>query len=83
MAEPSSYRTILRSSAIVGGAQVVNILSGLLKMKAAAILLGPAGVGLVGLYQNLMQTAGSVAARTNRSAHCSMPGRSPKRRGRD
>lgn len=57
----SSYRTILRASSIIGGASVINILAGLVKMKAAAVLLGPAGVGLVGLYQNLMQTAGSVA----------------------
>jgi len=57
----SSYRTILRASSIIGGASVVNILAGLVKMKAAAVLLGPAGVGLVGLYQSLMQTAGQVA----------------------
>lgn len=61
--EPAhSYRTILRSSSIMGAASVVNILSGLVKMKAAALLLGPAGVGLIGIYQNLMQTASTVSA---------------------
>jgi PST family polysaccharide transporter len=57
-----SYRTILRSSSIIGGAQVINIAVGILKMKAVAVLLGPAGVGLVGLYLSLVQTASSVAA---------------------
>ncbi len=58
----SSYRTILRSSSIVGGAQLINIVASLAKMKAAAVLLGPAGVGLVGLYGNLVQTAATVAS---------------------
>jgi len=58
----SSYRTILRSSAIIGGAQVISIAVGLVKMKAVAVLLGPAGVGLVGLYMNLVQTASTVSA---------------------
>ncbi len=58
----SSYRTILRASSIIGGAQVINIAVGLVKIKAVALLLGPAGVGLVGLYQSLVQTAASVAA---------------------
>jgi O-antigen/teichoic acid export membrane protein len=58
----SSYRTILRSSSIIGGAQVINIAVGLVKMKVVAVLLGPAGVGLVGLYLSLVQTASSVAA---------------------
>lgn len=58
----SSYRTILRSSSIIGGAQVINIAVGLVKMKAVAVLLGPAGVGLVGLYLSLIQTASSIAA---------------------
>jgi len=49
----------LRSSSIVGGASVVNILVGVLRTKVAAILLGPAGVGLIGLLQSLM-AAGSV-----------------------
>ncbi|MBI1293212.1 oligosaccharide flippase family protein [bacterium] len=58
----SSYRTILRSSSIIGGAQVINIAVGILKVKAVAVLLGPAGVGLVGLYLSLIQTASSIAA---------------------
>lgn len=58
----SSYRTILRSSSIIGGAQVINIAVSLVKMKAVAVLLGPAGVGIVGLYLNLVQTASTVSA---------------------
>lgn len=58
----ASYRTILRSSSIVGAAQVLNIFTGLLKVKVAAVLLGPAGVGLFGLYTSLVQTAASVSA---------------------
>lgn len=57
----SSYRTILRASSIIGGASVINILAGLFKMKVAAVLLGPAGVGLIGLYTALMSTAGAIA----------------------
>lgn len=58
----SSYRTILRSSSIIGGAQVINIAVSLVKMKAVAVLFGPAGVGLVGLYMNLVQTASTVSS---------------------
>ncbi|PZX40649.1 PST family polysaccharide transporter [Roseinatronobacter thiooxidans] len=57
----ASYRTILRASSIVGSASVVNILAGLVKMKVAAVLLGPAGVGLIGLYQNLIQSGATIA----------------------
>lgn len=56
----SSYRTILRSSSIIGGAQVINIGVSLVKMKA--VLLSPAGVGLAGLNMNLVQTASTVSA---------------------
>lgn len=62
MSEATSYRQILRSSSIIGGASVVNILVGLLRMKVAAVLLGPAGVGLIGLMQSLLQTASAVAS---------------------
>jgi PST family polysaccharide transporter len=60
--EIASYAQILRSSSIIGGASVVNILVGLLRTKVAAVLLGPAGVGLIGLLQSLMATAATVSA---------------------
>jgi O-antigen/teichoic acid export membrane protein len=58
----ATYRQILRSSSIIGGASFVGVLVALLRIKAAAILLGPAGVGLIGLLQSLMATAASVSA---------------------
>lgn len=61
MSKDSSYRQILRSSSIIGGASVLNILLGLLRIKVAAVLLGPSGVGLIALLQSLMATASSVA----------------------
>lgn len=57
----NSYRQILRSSSIIGGASVINIVVGLLRTKVAAMLLGPAGVGLIGLFTNLIATASTMA----------------------
>lgn len=57
----SSYRRILESSSIIGAALTVNILIGLARTKIIAVLLGPTGVGLVGLYTGLMSTATAVA----------------------
>ena len=57
----SSYRQILRSSSIIGGASVINIVLGIARMKAAAVFLGPAGVGLIGLLNNLTGVATTVA----------------------
>ena len=48
----SSYGQILTSSSILGGTQVLVYLISLLKNKAAAVFLGPSGVGLVGLYMS-------------------------------
>lgn len=60
--ERSSHKQILRSSFIIGGASVINILVGLLRMKVVAVLLGPAGVGLIGILNNLMATGANIAA---------------------
>lgn len=62
MREDSSHRQILRSSSIIGGASVVNILLGLLRTKVVAVMLGPAGVGMISLFQNLMGTAATVSS---------------------
>lgn len=57
----NSYRQILRSSSIIGLASVINITVGLLRIKVAAVLLGPAGVGLIGLFTSLAGTASAIA----------------------
>src|SRR5882672_2271444 len=52
MSDPGkkSYGEILRSSALIGGSSALNMVFGILRTKAMALLLGPAGVGLLGLY---------------------------------
>ena len=58
----ASYRQILKSSSIIGGASVINILIGLVRTKIIAVLLGPTGIGLVSLYTGLLSTAMVVAS---------------------
>src|SRR3954452_15023522 len=59
--ERSSYWQILKSSALVGGSQVLNIAIGIVRTKAMAILLGPSGFGLFGLYGSISDITQSVA----------------------
>ena len=60
MSGKSSYRQILRSSAVMGGAQAINYMVGLLRIKVVAVLLGPAGVGVIGLYTSASNLVGAV-----------------------
>lgn len=53
---------MLRSSSIIGGASVINIFIGLVRIKVAAVLLGPAGIGLIGIYQSLILMASTVSS---------------------
>jgi PST family polysaccharide transporter len=61
MAERNSYSHILRSSSIVGGAQAANYLISLVRIKLVAMLLGPTGVGLIGLYASAIGLVGMVS----------------------
>lgn len=58
----ASYEQILKSSSIVGGAQAISLLVGMVRTKMVAVLLGPAGVGLVGLYTSAIDLVKTVAA---------------------
>ena len=60
-AEKTSYDQILTSTAVVGGSQVINILLGIVRTKFLAVLLGPAGIGLMGMYLSITNMVGSVA----------------------
>lgn len=55
-----SYGQILKSSAIIGGSSAINIVSGIVRTKAMAVLLGPGGVGLMGLYSSIADLARSI-----------------------
>ena len=57
----TSYGQILRSSSIIGGANALNYLVGLLRIKVVAVLLGPAGVGLISLYTSAIALIGTVS----------------------
>ncbi|MGK0500808.1 MAG: PST family polysaccharide transporter [Oceanicoccus sp.] len=57
----TSHRQVFRSSAIIGGSSVINMLIGIVKVKVLAVLLGPVGIGLMGLYLNVMSIASTLA----------------------
>ena len=48
----SSYKSIVKATSLFGGVQVYQILIQIIKSKIIAILLGPAGVGVIGLFQS-------------------------------
>jgi antigen flippase len=59
--EKHTYAQILKSTALIGGSSFVNIGFGIVRNKAMAILLGPAGVGLMGLYASVSDLTYSLA----------------------
>ena len=60
-AAASSYAQILKSTALIGGSTVVSIAFAIIRNKAIAVLLGPGGVGLMGLYNSISDLANTLA----------------------
>lgn len=56
----SSYKSIFKATSLFGGVQVYQILIQIIKSKFVAVLLGPAGVGIMGLYQSALDLVKSV-----------------------
>lgn len=52
MDKNKSHKQILKSTAVVGGAQIFSIIIGIFKTKVIAVLLGPSGVGIIGILQS-------------------------------
>lgn len=48
--ETSSYRSIFKATSLFGGVQIWKILINIIKQKFIAILLGPTGMGISGLF---------------------------------
>lgn len=51
----SSYNQILKSTSIFGGSQILIILIGVIRNKMIAVLLGPVGVGIIGIYNSVIE----------------------------
>ena len=60
-AEEHTYGQILKSSVLIGGSTVLGIGIGIVRTKAMAVLLGPAGFGLMGLYGSIADLVVSIA----------------------
>jgi PST family polysaccharide transporter len=61
VAEQPTYGQILKSSALVGGSSALNTAIGIVRTKALAVMLGPAGFGLFGLYGSIANLTQSIA----------------------
>lgn len=49
-----SQKQILKATSIIGGTQFLNIIIGIVRTKAVALLLGPFGLGVVGMLQSII-----------------------------
>lgn len=52
MADQQGYKTIFKSTFLLGFVQVFNIIVKVILNKIAAVLLGPSGMGIIGLFNN-------------------------------
>ena len=60
--QQSSYRQIMKATSLFGGVQVFQIIIQIIRSKVIAILLGPAGMGIIGL---LTSSIGLIGGLTN------------------
>lgn len=56
----SSYRQIMKATSIFGGVQVFNIFISIIRSKVVAVLLGPAGIGIIGLLRSTTDFIGRI-----------------------
>jgi len=61
MSSQQHYRSIFKSTSLIGGSALINILIGVVRTKFVAVLLGPAGVGLMGMLTSVLEPISTVA----------------------
>jgi antigen flippase len=54
-------KSILKATVVLSSASIVSILTGLVSAKVSAVLLGPGGLGYMGLLQSLLGLSGMLA----------------------
>ncbi len=57
-----SRRGALKSTSIIGGSTVISLAIRIVRTKVLALLLGPSGVGLEGLYNSIIDLARTVSS---------------------
>lgn len=57
----SSYRQILKSAGLTGGASVINVLLGIVRTKLLAVVIGADGIGLLGLFNSITSLVSLIA----------------------
>lgn len=60
--EQGAYRSIFKATSLFGGVQVYNILIKIVKSKIVAVLLGPEGIGILGLLTSATELTKSVTS---------------------
>lgn len=56
-----SYRQIIKSASIIGGSQFISIILRIIRTKVLALILGPAGFGVISMYDSITSLGGTVA----------------------
>jgi PST family polysaccharide transporter len=56
----SRYGEILKSTSLIGASSVINIILSMVRLKVLAVLLGPAGIGLFGIYNVIVDLAANL-----------------------
>lgn len=59
--DQARYGDILRSTSLIGASSVISMALSVVRLKVLAVLLGPAGVGLFGLFHVVTELASNLA----------------------
>jgi antigen flippase len=58
----NSHKSIVKTSLITGGGQVIVMMFNMVRAKALAVLLGPGGTGIIGLYSSVTDLVNTVSS---------------------
>ncbi len=56
-----SYRQIVKSTSITGGSSIITTLLRIVRTKILALILGPAGMGLIGIFDSITSLISTVS----------------------
>ena len=56
-----SYKQILKSTFIMGGSSIITTIIGIVRTKFLAVILGPSGVGLTGIYLSATSLVSAIS----------------------